>query len=60
MYSSPCSRNSQRCLHCVTLHVNTEPGVNVEEEDEEDSDEFSNPYESDHVGYDITPLACHQ
>jgi len=35
--------------------VNTEPGVNVDDEEEEDSDDISNPYESDHVRYDLSP-----
>lgn len=34
--------------------MNTEPGVNVDEEEEEDSDDFSNPYESDHVSRNPT------
>ncbi|KAI9879415.1 MAG: hypothetical protein M1830_008546 [Pleopsidium flavum] len=40
--------DNARCLRCVTLHVNTEPGVNVDDEEDEDSDDISNPYESDH------------
>ncbi len=42
---------AKRCLQCVMLHVNTEPGVTIEEEEEEDSDDDSNPYESDFVRF---------
>lgn len=44
--------NIQRCLKCVQMHLDTEPGLEPPEELEDvsdgDSDSISNPYDSEY------------